>query len=177
MAYIWFMSMNCDESEENARALAAKFDLGEFRVPNAGRTTLDVGVDKNDSGWECHVTPVDSEGALNAHGGPADEKEATDLDAAAAVLYQRLRRLSGYGFAWFGCEVGDWRDTKTLIEELLPDGFLRKMIASSDSLAGLVVSDALWTIAGKPPGFAPFAPSYVWVPWTTAWKELKVDDD
>src|SRR5271156_3893978 len=107
MAMIWYMTVNCGESQESARALAEKFDKSAFHVPTAGTVTLTIDVELNDwreTGWRCHIYPSDWGGLLNAHGGPSDEKEAADLDAAAKVLYSRLRAVSGYGFALFACE-------------------------------------------------------------------------
>lgn len=172
MAAIWHMTANFGRGAaagDAARAFETAFSKKPFGVPNAGRIVLNLNIEGNDSGWECHVLPYveSTEWHLNDHAGPNDEREAEDLHAAALVLYHRLSLVpSGYLFALYGCEVGDWRDAETLEAELSPDGFLRKFMTEYPSLTGLVVKDALSVAAGDPPGFSRFSLGYSWIPWT-----------
>jgi hypothetical protein len=173
MAWIWFMSVNFADNPP-ARAFADHFVKTGFPVPHAGHVEPRVSVEKNESGWECYVAPYverDEHGGpwhLNGHGGAADESEIQDIDACANVLYERLRKFDTFRFALTGWEVGDWRSAGGLLDDLSPNGLYDEhQRAGIRSFNGLVISQNLWAAANSPPGFEPFSPSHVWVPYTS----------
>lgn len=176
MACIWQLTANFHKDEKAARAFRANYNASVFDVPHAGRIIPLLSLADGSTGWECHVTPClessKSHDYLDGHAGPANHREAEDLDVAAKVLYDRLSRSEGYSFALYGCEVGGWRDCKELIEDLSPGGFLRAFMKErSDNAAGLVIHEWLWKEAEQPEGFTRFSPLHLWTPWTRAWEQ------
>lgn len=175
MAYIWHMSVNFSK-EEFARSFEKHYDHSMIDLPHAGKCEPRVSVEKNDSGWEVHVLPyVDPEGPdgvshggpwhLNGHGGAKAGKEVEDLDACAKVLFDRLRNIHNYRFAFVGWEVGDWRSAGGLLDDLSEGGLY---VPGHKTWGGLVVSKDLYEAAGMPEGFVKFSGEYLWVPYTSA---------
>jgi len=174
MAYIWYMSVNFGDDRAAADRFVEEYDGSEFQVPGETAFTihLDHGVeDDHRNGWEVCVMPLvglpgvkPAPGSfLNGTAGPADDLEASDLDAAAVVIYERLKKCIGYSWAMFNCEPGGWRSPKKLVEDLSPGGFLRERGLAG--LEGLVISEALWNEAQQPEHFVRFCDGFMWCPW------------
>jgi hypothetical protein len=157
MAYVWHMSATFAD-EESAERFRGLFNVNPFRVPSGRTVSLSASVEKLDE-WECHVVPGADGGHLNGHGGPADDSEAADLAEAGAVLYRRLRHAPSFLWALCGVEVGDWLSR----DELL--GRAADLVERPEAYHGLVLSDAVHELVGRPPAFVQFGDGAVWIPW------------
>lgn len=179
MAWIWHLSVSLP-GEREARDFVERLDKAPFRVPHAGHVELQTSVEQVQSGWEVHVLPyVDPESPdgvshggpwhLNGHGSARTPEEVADIDAASAVLYDRLRNApSLYRFALVGFEVGDWRSAGGLLDDLSPGGLYHQHRSwGLQTWDGLVVHQDLWRAAWSPGGFEHFSGEYMWTPPTS----------
>lgn len=168
MAWIFEVSIECGPSREAADAVTRYFDLLRLDFPN-GLSSLCRAESKkySDGNWWCLVYP---DGAAR-YGGyysqlqedgtekslPGELRFETDeqMNELILALYDRLRQSPPYRYASIGYDSEFFRDWSEIIEEDY----------TAINFSGLVLSEPLCSLSGKPSQFVPFAPGYVWWPY------------
>ncbi|MGW3965282.1 hypothetical protein ACWED2_36075 [Amycolatopsis sp. NPDC005003] len=138
MAWTFALNAECGERETHARDLARHFD------------GWPVGVFESKNAWWCRVAP---EGLSRT--GANSAEEAAAMTAAGRRLYWLLRTAPPvYRYALAGIETARFRSHDELLAE-----------TDLTIFPGLVVSEDIWTRAGRRAEFSGFAPGYRWLPY------------
>jgi hypothetical protein len=138
------LALECGPGSDDALGVARQ--LGEAALEPRLEGTVHRVTDTEGNTW-CSFVPA----GLPAPGRGLGPAELAAVRAAADRLHARLRKVSGYRFGLFGAEV---EGIRTFTE----------IVSGDHDLPGLVVAEAVWEEAGRPPGFGPFARGYRWRP-------------
>jgi len=149
MALIFSLSAECGSQPETARNFANYFNQISWQLSNGihSISNAEIFQDSEDNWW----TRVSPTGISQV--GITTPEDAYSLTEIGILLYQNLQSAPSFRYALVGVEVDEFRT----YSELIAATNLQDI-----DFPGLVLSEAVWQLIHRPPGFRKFAPGYVW---------------
>lgn len=149
MALIFSLSAECGSQPETARNFANYFNKISWQLSNDihSQCRAEIFQDSEDNCW----TRVCPSGISQV--GITTPEDAYYLTEIGILLYQHLQSAPSFRYALVGVEVDEFLTYSELITATNPQDI---------DLPGLVLSEAIWQLINRPPGFRKFAPGYIW---------------
>jgi hypothetical protein len=149
MALIFSLSAECGSQPETAKNFANYFNQISWQLSNGINSISNAEIFRDsEDNWWTRVSPT---GITQV--GITTPEDAYYLTEIGILLYQHLQSAPSFRYALVGVEVDEFQTYSELITatELQDIDF-----------PGLVLSEAIWQLIHRPPGFRKFAPGYVW---------------
>jgi hypothetical protein len=166
MATYYYLSI-VSSTEPESVAVAQRFDGMELALSDGTRVSCVAypAMQSRQGLWWNSVFPRGASYTFPEH--PAGKHTLSDaqMEEVATQLYGELAKLDG-----FLCGIAGWEVDDFFIPDVTHEGYdsvsLEPEILLTQALVpGLVLPDATWKELGRPEGFEPFRPGYVWLPY------------
>jgi len=150
MAWVFQLAAECGPNKGGAEVISDHFKTFRLVLSDGLESSCSVSlIPDNESNWWCLVTPNNV-----SKSGVKDEHDAEQLTELGYVLYQQLRACSTFRYALVGIEVELFRLYSELVNE---ESYMK--------FSGLVLSQDLWEVIGRPSEVEEFKPGYFWFPY------------
>ncbi|RYG58154.1 hypothetical protein EON80_27450 [bacterium] len=165
MAYYYYLEAEFGTSQAAAVAFAAHFKDFKFKLKNGLKISVFSNFQSQDEegNWRCTIIPSGvSLGVPNREYERLIESHE-QLEEITLTLYDHLESAPPFRYAHTQWEIEERLNWSELMSDR--DSFSDPNQKWYD---GLVLSDEIWKQAGSPPVFVPFAPGYLWRPYSGA---------